>query len=100
MPLTDAAPEDFFPVATVSSTIVFHSPQAGQRPIHLGASFPHEVQNQDVFIFPINMTGRIKSGLTALSDSFKSSQPKGCCGIELTLRLASHLFLHPLFLSN
>jgi len=29
--------------------MVFHSPQAGQRPSHLGLSFPHEVQNHTVF---------------------------------------------------
>ena len=45
-----AAEEERLPVATVSSTIVFHSPQAGHFPIHLGLSFPQEVQNQAVFI--------------------------------------------------
>ena len=34
-----------------SSTIVFHSPQAGHRPIHFALSFPHEVQYQTVLIF-------------------------------------------------
>jgi hypothetical protein len=28
--------------------MVFHSPQAGQRPIHFGLSLPHEVQYQTV----------------------------------------------------
>lgn len=42
-----------FPVATVSSTIVFHSPQAGHRPIHFGLSFPHDLQNHTVFVFAI-----------------------------------------------
>ena len=46
----DVAEEERLPVATVSSTIVFHSPQAGHLPIHLGLSFPQEVQNQAVFI--------------------------------------------------
>ena len=46
----DVAEEERLPVATVSSTIVFHSPQAGHFPIHLGLSFPQEVQNQAVFI--------------------------------------------------
>lgn len=36
-----------------SSTIVFHSPHAGQRPIHLGLSFPQDVQYQTVFAFVI-----------------------------------------------
>lgn len=49
--LIPATPTGFFPVATVSSTIVFHSPHDGHRPIHLGLSFPHDVQNQAVFIF-------------------------------------------------
>ena len=44
---------DFFPVATVSSTIVFHSPHAGQRPIHLGLSLPHALQNHTVFVFAV-----------------------------------------------
>ena len=48
---TLVAPTGFFPVATVSSTMVFHSPHAGHRPIHFGLSFPHEVQNHAVFIF-------------------------------------------------
>ena len=30
---------------TDSSTIVFHAPQAGQRPAHLGESAPHSLQN-------------------------------------------------------
>ena len=34
------------------STMVFHSPQAGQRPIHFGLSLPHEVQNHTVLTFP------------------------------------------------
>ena len=45
-PGTEICTEAFFlPVTTVSSTIVFHSPHAGQRPIHLGLSFPHDLQN-------------------------------------------------------
>jgi hypothetical protein len=43
----------FFPVATVSSTIVFHSPQAGQRPIHFGLSLPHALQNHTVFVLTV-----------------------------------------------
>ena len=31
-----------------SSTIVFHSPQPGQRPCHLGLSFPHWEQTKRV----------------------------------------------------
>ena len=27
--------------------------------------------------------------------NFKSSQPQGCSGLKSTVRLASHLFLHP-----
>lgn len=33
---------------TFSSTMVFHWPQAGQRPTHFGESAPHEVQNHIV----------------------------------------------------
>ena len=37
-----------------SSIIVFHSPQAGQRPIHLGLSLPQELQyHTDLFLFAI-----------------------------------------------
>ena len=32
-----------------SSTMVFHSPQPGQRPCHLGLSFPHWEQTKRVF---------------------------------------------------
>ena len=49
----DAAAEAFFPVATVSSTIVFHSPHAGHLPIHFGLSFPHDLQNHIVFVFTV-----------------------------------------------
>jgi hypothetical protein len=37
------------PVTTLCSTIVFHSPHAGQRPIHLEYSLPQFEQNQIVF---------------------------------------------------
>jgi hypothetical protein len=50
--LLRVAAEDFFSLLG-SSTIVFHSPQAGQRPIHLGLSLPQEVQNQTVFAVAI-----------------------------------------------
>ena len=50
---TAAAPPCFFPVATVSSTMVFHSPQAGHLPIHFGLSFPHSLQNHTVFVFTV-----------------------------------------------
>jgi hypothetical protein len=43
----------FLPVATVSSTIVFHSPQKGHLPIHLELSFPQDLQNQTVFVFTV-----------------------------------------------
>ena len=29
---------------TACSTMLFHAPQAGQRPAHLGVSLPHSVQ--------------------------------------------------------
>ncbi len=48
-----SAPALFFPVATVSSTIVFHSPHAGQRPIHLGLSFPHSLQNHTLLVLTV-----------------------------------------------
>jgi hypothetical protein len=38
----DPLPELFF--STGASTMVFHSPHAGQRPIHLGLSLPQFVQ--------------------------------------------------------
>ncbi len=34
--------------ARFSSAMVFHSPQPGQRPCHLGLSWPHEVQAKTV----------------------------------------------------
>jgi hypothetical protein len=48
-----AAVEVFFPTATVSSTIVFHSPHAGHLPIHLELSLPHDLQNHTVFVFTV-----------------------------------------------
>ena len=48
-----SAPALFFPVATVSSTIVFHSPHAGHRPIHLGLSFPHSLQNHTLLVLTV-----------------------------------------------
>ena len=38
---------------TRSSTIVFHAPQSGQRPTHLGELPPHSEQNHIVFSFAI-----------------------------------------------
>ena len=49
-----AVPElrDAFPFgAAGASTIVFHSPQAGQRPIHFALSLPQELQYQSVLVF-------------------------------------------------
>ena len=43
----------FLPVATVSSTIVFHSPHAGHLPIHFGLSFPHSLQNHTLLVFTV-----------------------------------------------
>ena len=40
-------------VTMVFSTMVFHEPQAGQRPIHFGYSFPQFVQKNTVFSFPV-----------------------------------------------
>jgi hypothetical protein len=42
-----------FPVTTVSSTQVFHAPQAGHFPNHFGDSFPHSLQKKAVFSFAI-----------------------------------------------
>jgi hypothetical protein len=39
------------PASKTFSTMVFHSPQAGQRPIHLLLSLPHEVQYQSDLLF-------------------------------------------------
>ena len=54
-PGTEDDPELFLPVpgegVIFCSVNVFHSPQAGQRPIHFGYSFPQLVQNQTVFSF-------------------------------------------------
>ena len=58
---TAAAAGPFFPVATVSSTIVFHSPHAGHLPIHFGLSFPHALQNHTVFVFTVAITSYIIS---------------------------------------
>jgi hypothetical protein len=40
-----------FPVTTSFSTMVFHSPQAGQRPIHFEYSLPQLLQKNTVFDF-------------------------------------------------
>ena len=40
-----------FPVTTVSSTQVFHAPQAGHLPNHFGDSLPHSLQKNAVFSF-------------------------------------------------
>lgn len=40
----------FLPEGTRSSTIVFHSPQAGHLPAHLGDSAPQLLQNHAVFV--------------------------------------------------
>lgn len=45
-------PDDLPARSTGASCIVFHSPHAGHRPIHLELSLPHEVQYQTVFDFP------------------------------------------------
>lgn len=52
-PGTLSAAAGFLPVATVSSTIVFHSPHAGHLPIHLGLSLPQDLQNHTVFVFTL-----------------------------------------------
>ena len=38
---------------SVCSSMVLNAPQLGQRPIHLGVSFPQFVQKKTVFIFAI-----------------------------------------------
>ena len=48
LPLRDVA-EGLVAASTFSSTMVFHSPQAGQRPVHLAESAPHDEQNHIVF---------------------------------------------------
>jgi hypothetical protein len=64
--------EAFFPVATVSSTIVFHSPQAGHLPIHFGLSFPHSLQNHTLFTFAVAIIFSLKT--TGLSPEQLSVQ--------------------------
>jgi hypothetical protein len=41
----------------VSSTYVFHSPQAGHLPSHLGESLPHWEQMKTVFAFAMFFVG-------------------------------------------
>ena len=43
----------FLPVTTSCSTIVFHSPHAGHRPIHLEYSLPQWLQNHTVLVFAL-----------------------------------------------
>ena len=43
----------FAPSPTACSTSVFHAPQLGQRPAHLGVSLPHSVQKNTLFAFAI-----------------------------------------------
>jgi hypothetical protein len=38
----------------VCSFIVFHAPHEGQRPVHLGESYPHSVHTYAVFSFAIS----------------------------------------------
>ena len=38
--------------------MVFHSPHAGQRPIHLGLSLPQALQNHEVFLLAIEISFR------------------------------------------
>jgi hypothetical protein len=45
-----------FPVTTVSSTQVFHAPQAGHFPNHFGDSLPHSLQKKVVFSFAIGLS--------------------------------------------
>ena len=49
-------PAGFF--STGASTMVFHSPHAGQRPIHLGLSLPQLVQYHKVFAVAIIIFAR------------------------------------------
>nr|WP_303676783.1 hypothetical protein [uncultured Duncaniella sp.] len=48
---------DFFSGRIFSSTIVFHSPQAGQRPDHFGDSAPQLLQNHAVLTAFIVLNG-------------------------------------------
>jgi hypothetical protein len=75
-PGTDTpAAEAFFPVATVSSTIVFHSPQAGHLPIHLEDSFPHALQNHTVFVFTVAIAGLFLANIVK-KDSHVAAAPQ------------------------
>ena len=42
------------------STIVFHAPQAGQRPAHLGESAPHSLQNHTDLYLALAITSSDK----------------------------------------
>jgi hypothetical protein len=46
-----AGEEEAEEAVTVLSTKVFHSPQSGQRPVHLGCSLPHCWQTNIVRVF-------------------------------------------------
>jgi hypothetical protein len=49
--LTDREPVALLSLLTISSTSVFHSPQAGHCPIHFALSLPQEVQNHAFLTF-------------------------------------------------
>ena len=42
-----------FEASFISSFIVFHSPQDGHFPYHLGDSYPHSEQMNTLFIFAL-----------------------------------------------
>ena len=80
----------FFPVATLSSTIVFQAPQAGHLPIHLGLSFPHSVQNHFVFVFAPVAIGCLFYASTKIS---KKSRKKNAFPPALGFCVAAYLLM-------
>ena len=84
-PGTDTEAEEVFrPVATVSSTIVFHSPHAGHLPIHFELSFPQDLQNQTVFVFSVAIN-QLLSLLAACCRAVTSSALLLCTSLSCVL---------------
>ena len=86
---------DFF-AETVSSTYVFHCPQTGHLPIHLGDSLPQLLQKYTDLVFVIALLPyflRLRNSLTAIavatptfsdSDVVQSGGNDGICSLCVT----------------
>ena len=60
--------------ATVNSFIVFHWPQLGQRPTHLGDSCPHSEQTYTVLFLAMSVVDKLTGSYFALSSKHGRQQ--------------------------